>query len=380
MDDPDIPPPPQPPPDTLVFSGGGPDGFAFIGCLRHLEANAMMSRVRTIVGCSAGSIIALFVALGMNSIEIEAWATRGVEDRSLCDVDIEGILSLVERLGIDDGERVMASVRSVVAVRLSKIAPRLCAASKGAAAGDPTFLELAKATGRDLVLCVSNLEMGDRELLSVDTAPDVSVSLAVRMSISVPMLFTPVRAKLRADGPTCTYVDGGLFDFCPVAHIVTSKSATATVAFRVSLGESSASEHNDVPLTMSTYCALIARAILMRSSHTSHPTSCTCTNSGADVDACARALANSGADAGGTRVLKHSKNPTLTRVRTVDIPSLMLQPPDVSGIAVSFDVASMSLEVNAEGIERYVRHGMACASRALEGDIPCMCCGVQHTT
>jgi predicted acylesterase/phospholipase RssA len=369
MDEPDIPPPPQPPPDTLVFSGGGPDGFAFIGCLRHLEANAMMSRVRTIVGCSAGSIIALFVALGMTSIEIETWATRGVEDRSLCDVDIEGILSLVERLGIDDGEHVMASVRSVVAERLCKIAPRLCATSKGAAAGDPTFLELAKATGRDLVVCVSNLEMGDRELLSVDTAPDVSVSLAVRMSISVPMLFTPVRAKLRADGPTCTYVDGGLFDFCPVAHIVSSKSATATVAFRVSLGESTVpsgneQNHGDAPLTMSAYCALIARAILMRSSHTSHPdAAATCTNRYADVDTYACAYA----DTGGNRTLKHSTNPTLARVRTVDIPSLMLQPPDVSGVAnaVSFDVASMSLEVNAEGIERYVRHGMACASRAL---------------
>ena len=332
------------PPDTLVFSGGGPDGLAFIGCVRHLESRSGIDHVRTLVGCSAGSIIALFLAVGMTSHEIEAWATRGFEDRSLCDVDIEGLLSIVDRLGVDDGERVMASIRSAVAEKLSKSHPRLCASSPRAAAGDPSFIELAKATGRNLVVCVSDLEASERVLLSVDTAPDVGVSLAVRMSISVPVLFTPVRTRLRPGGPLRTYVDGGLFDFCPVAHIVSSGAATSTVAFRVSIPEHSAEcsvqpQDDDqggggAELSLFTYGTLIARALLMRSTH-------------------------------------HSTEPATaqpTLVRTIDVPSLMLPSsyyPPGSTAAVVFDTASLSLEVDKDGIERYIRHGMECASRAL---------------
>jgi predicted acylesterase/phospholipase RssA len=344
---------PHPPPDTLVFSGGGPDGLAFIGCLRSLEDGHACGipaiapgSLRTVVGCSAGAIVALFVAVGMTSLEIEAWAKRGFEDRSLCDVDIEGIFTAVERLGIDDGERAMASVRSAVAKKLAAVAPRLCSASPGAAAGDPTFLELAKATGRNLVVCVTDLEAGERVLLSVDTAPDLGVALAVRMSISIPVLFTPVRARLRPSASMRTYVDGGLFDFCPLAHIVASRAATSTLAFRVTVDSSSLDQNDhgdpgdDEPpaLSLVAYGGMIARALLMRSAVSlgappPPPTSTTTT--------------------------------TPTMVRTVDVPSLML----VDRPTVSFDTASFSLEIDPGGIDRYILHGMRCTETACVGDL-----------
>ena len=356
MMDVNSPPPPPPHPDTLVLSGGGPDGLAFVGCLRALEEADAMTRVRTVVGCSAGAIVALFVAAGLSSHDIETWASRGFADRSLLDADIEGVLSLIDRLGIDDGERVMSSIRAAVAARLAVVAPRLCAHSARAAAGDPTFLELAKATGRDLVVCVSNLEACERVLLSVDTAPNLGVAEAVRMSISIPLLFTPVRACLRAGGPTCTFVDGGLFDYCPVDHIVASGAATSTIAFRVSLhppadadaasdaaadatdatdaadatDATDAADATDVAATASSrpsiasYCAMIARALLMRSCSTPVRTA------------------------------------AATQVRTVDVPSLML-----TDGACEFNASSMSLEIDQAGLVRYVRHGMDAARAQL---------------
>ena len=334
----DVPPPSSfAPPDTLVFSGGGPDGLAFVGCLRALERRAgALARVRTLVGCSAGAIVALFAAVGMTSDDIERWAAEGFEDRSLCDVDLDGILLAVDRLGLDDGERAMASVRRAVAARLAEVAPRLCKTSAGAAAGDPTFVELSKATGRDLVICVSNLEDGRRELLSVDTSPDFGVAAAVRASISIPLLFTPVRASVRAGAPPRTYVDGGLFDFCPVSHILASGSATSTLAFRIacptppaiaSTTEEEEEEEEGAStsaLSLSSYGLLLARALIMRTEQ-----------------------APAGDDRRGS----------VTRVRTVDVPSLMLgaSPP------VSFDLASMSLAVAPEALQAYVRVGVASA-------------------
>lgn len=320
-------------PDTLVFSGGGPDGLAFVGCLRRLEAEpGLLERVRTVVGCSAGAIFALFVAVGMTSAEIEAWAERGFEDRSLSDVDIEGILTAVDRLGIDDGERVMASVRSAVARKLAEIAPRMSRSDPRAASGDPTFLELAKATGKDLVICVTDLEASERVLLSVDTAPDLGVSLAVRMSISIPILFTPVRARLRPTDPIHTYVDGGLFDFCPISHIVASGNATSTLAFRiVSYVPCPQTISGDARLTLYSYGSMIMRALLMRSA----PSSC-------------------------LSAPREDSPPTL--VTTVDVPSMMMTE---HGSAVAFDAASFSLELDRDGLARYVRHGFDCADAAL---------------
>lgn len=314
-------------PDTLVFSGGGPDGLAFIGCLRRLEADpGLVDRARTVVGCSAGAIFALFVAAGMTSEEIEAWAARGFEDRSLCDVDIEGILTAVERLGVDDGERLMGSVRSAVARKLSETAPRLCAASPRAAAGDPTMLELAKATGKNLVICVTDLEASERLLLSVDNAPDLGVALAVRMSISVPVLFTPVRARLRPTDPVHTFVDGGLFDFCPISHIVSSGNATSTLAFRIMPSFTAA--NNDSTLTLFAYGAMISRALLMRSSTPKPP---------------------------------DAANPTLVKI--VDVDSMMMTDQEP---VVKFDAATFSLELDRDGLARYVRHGFECTAAALD--------------
>jgi predicted acylesterase/phospholipase RssA len=323
-------PPNAPAPDTLVLSGGGPDGLAFIGCVRSLEARGAMARLRTVVGCSAGAIVALFVAVGLSSVDMEAWAVRGFADRSLLDVDIEGMLSLIERLGIDDGERVMTSIRGVVAARLAVVAPRLCASSARARAGDPTFMELAKATGRNLVVAVSNLEASARELLSVDTAPDLGVATAVRMSISIPILFTPVRHRIRPDGPTCTYVDGGLFDYCPIDHILASGTATSTVAFRVTLPDGGCGNglaQTQAP-TLTGYGAMLARALLMR--------------------CCSSATARPASDT--------------TVLRVVDVPSLTLMSQDDSSPACSFSASSMSLEVDAEGLRRFIQHGMACGA------------------
>jgi predicted acylesterase/phospholipase RssA len=183
----------------MVLSAGGPDGLAFFGCLRWLEEHGGgMGDLSTLVGCSAGAMVALFVALGMSSAEMVAWAERGVADGTLTDMDPEGFLSFLDTRGLDDGTRIYRALEAAVTAR-----------------GHPrglTFLELARATGRRLVVCVTNLDAARSEMLGPETAPDMPVVLAVRMSISVPILFSPVEYR------GATYVDGALHDFCPTTN------------------------------------------------------------------------------------------------------------------------------------------------------------------
>lgn len=295
---------PAPTYDTLVLSGGGPEGIAFIGCVSSLESAGALRRLRTVVGCSAGAIVALFVALGMTAEEMRAWMLQGVSDRSLVEVDIEGVLSIADRLGVDDGERVVEALRGAVR-------------SKMKGAEDATFVELAKATGRGLVVCVSNLEDARQELLSVDTAPDLSVLTAVRMSISVPILFTPVRYRGR------TYVDGAVFEHCPTSHIAASGAATSTLALRIinavdPPGPPPQQDGDDVGGIggIASYAWLLARALMVRIVDSPPPI---------------------------------PKLPQ-TQLTVVDITSL--DPP-----ACRFSLSSLSLCIDEDGIDRYVRHG-----------------------
>jgi predicted acylesterase/phospholipase RssA len=200
--------------DTLVLSGGSTSAIAFVGCVRYMEHAGIMGSVRTMVGTSFGAILALLLCAGMDSAAIEAWLSRQVKT-DVTALDAEAILEFPERMGLDDGQRAMACLASAVHDRIG-LEPNV------------TFRDFAKATGRNLVVCVANISLVRREFFGVDTTPDLSVLLAVRMSFGIPLIFTPVRH----DG--WLYVDGGIFDNCPVDFVTSARNASNALVLRIS--------------------------------------------------------------------------------------------------------------------------------------------------
>lgn len=318
---------PPPPPDCVVFSGGGPDGVAFIGCVRWLEEHGLVTEgLRTVVGCSAGSIVALMLAMRLRSSDMEAWVRDGVATGDLTEVDLEGIWSIArcERMGLDDGERIMSKIRLMVTRRFGLVDDR----------NDISFLEFAKATGIDLRVSATCLEDCCGVILGMETTPDLGVLKAVRMSISVPLLFTPVYHRGK------TYIDGGMFDYCPTSHILDSHIATRTLAFRISsktIGccDGQMTKENDVtptPPGMMIYITMLIRAAMMRSQSSS---SFFCRGMGMGME--------------------------LVDVETIEIPSLI-----DGGCGVSFDPLSMALAFPSTCIDAYILHGHTeCASHFL---------------
>ena len=72
-------------------------------------------------------------------------------------------------------------------------------------------MELAKKSGKNLIVCVTNISKGRAEYLSVDTTPDLPITLALRMTSAIPMVFEPVKYK------DDYYLDGALTDGFPYA-------------------------------------------------------------------------------------------------------------------------------------------------------------------
>ncbi|MFB6196901.1 MAG: patatin-like phospholipase family protein, partial [Halobacteriaceae archaeon] len=187
--------------DTLVFSGGHCQTVAFVGCLRWLEECRAREAVRTAAGSSAGAILALMTVMGVTCDEMEQWADRILSSR-IHQLDVEAVFELFENLGLDSGQRLEAYIRDVL---WSHTGFR-----------EATFAQLhqhAACEGRRLVVCASDVAAGMPEYFSVDTSPDVSVVSAIRASMCIPILFTPV---LLGDK---MYLDGGMFQNLPTGFL-----------------------------------------------------------------------------------------------------------------------------------------------------------------
>ncbi|PNH01128.1 hypothetical protein TSOC_012998 [Tetrabaena socialis] len=165
---------------TIVFSGGANYAAAFVGCIRYLEHIGLRHAARRLVGSSAGALIALLTALGLSSDEMRAWSMELAEVHLMNKISLDSALDLYETCGIDSGEHLLNAVKATLA-KYGFADER-----------DPTFKDLAQKTGNDLFVCVLNLSSQQFEYLSVDTTPLMSVALAVRMSMSLPVMFTPV--------------------------------------------------------------------------------------------------------------------------------------------------------------------------------------------
>jgi len=185
----------------LVVSGGSTKNLAAIGCIRYLEEMHLMKDIISFVGTSAGSILCLMCCLGYTSEEMIAILEREMIDENRGQLSFDELLdfNVLDSYGLDSGENMQTFIEQIVKEKLNRTSI--------------TFLELAKVTGKNLVICVANLSKQRQEYMDVDSEPTMDVVKAIRMSISLPFIFTPIVHN--GD----YYVDGALYETLPVGYI-----------------------------------------------------------------------------------------------------------------------------------------------------------------
>lgn len=186
---------------NLVVSGGSTKTLAAIGCIKYLEEMRILKDIVSFVGTSAGSILCLMCCLGYTSAEMIAILEREMvtENRGQLSFDELLDLNVLNSYGLDSGENIQKFIEQIVKEKLNRT--------------NITFLELAKVTGKNLVICVANLSKQRQEYMDVDTEPAMNVVKAIRMSISLPFIFTPIVHN------NDFYVDGALYETLPVGYI-----------------------------------------------------------------------------------------------------------------------------------------------------------------
>ena len=200
----------------LVFEGGGVKGIGLVGAYSVLEERGF--EPQNVAGTSAGAIVATLLAAGYTAAELRE-IILGLDFSRLRDtawedrVPLAGApLSILRDLGIYEGEyfrKLMSDLLEAKQVRTFRdlVHPRY--------ADQPDYRYKARVIASDLTgRCLLALPQ-DAPKLGL-TPDDLNVALAVRMSMSIPIFFEPVRVRNPQTGREHIVVDGGVLSGYPI--------------------------------------------------------------------------------------------------------------------------------------------------------------------
>jgi NTE family protein len=181
------------PPYRITLSGGGLKGVAHIGALEVLSERGLLKALREYVGISAGALVAFCLCLGTGLSELRMIISL-LDFGLVRDLDPESILNFPETFGLDTGANLEKLLKAILRAR--RIDPEI------------TFRQLSDLhVGPNLRVIAMNLNTCYPQEFSVEKSPDISVCLAVRASMSLPVYFTPVQ-----DPATGHHLsDGGIY-------------------------------------------------------------------------------------------------------------------------------------------------------------------------
>lgn len=194
-----------------VFEGGGVKGIGLAGALYTAEKLGI--KWQNVAGTSAGSIVASLVAAGytandireiLQALDLKKIKDKGPEDK----IPIIGIaFSLITQLGIYEGNYIEDFIRDLLAKNEKSVFKDLL--YEGPDKDDPRFRYKLRVVTADVTR--GELVVLPQDIANYDEDPDeFSISKAVRMSISIPGFFEPVKLGKHI------FVDGGMLSNFPV--------------------------------------------------------------------------------------------------------------------------------------------------------------------
>lgn len=217
--------------NELVCSGGGTKGFAYIGVLRALREYKI--DINKISCVSVGSIFGLLYSIGYTYDELRD---------ELLSLNISKLIKLklsklMARFGVDSGKRITMWLESMI--------------EKKGYSKSLTFKELYKKSKIHYKVYVTNLNKNVLEYFDHETTPDLSVVRAIRMAISVPLVFSVKKYKKNM------YVDAAIIDNFPI-HMCKDKSRVLGIHLR-----SAEKTRTDID-SLNTYIQSVIRCMIVK--------------------------------------------------------------------------------------------------------------------
>lgn len=178
----------------MVISGGGINGIAIVGAISEFSKYYDINEIKEIIGVSVGSVIAILIAVGYEMNEIEN-IFEDIEMDKFTEYDLENVFY---SYGVDSGEMSKRLLKAVVVNKKYDVGL--------------TFKQLYEKRGIKLIITVTNITLGRAEYLCMDNHPNMPIVDAVRISMSFPLMYTPVEYEKNM------YIDGGVLAPYPIEY------------------------------------------------------------------------------------------------------------------------------------------------------------------
>lgn len=183
--------------DTLCLSSGGIYGISFIGAIDYLiEENIInLNNIKNFVGTSVGALFLFLLVIGYSIKDINDIIINFNFNKLQTEINIDEILN---NFGINNGSKFCFTIQFFLKKKLNL--------------DDITFNELYQKTNVNFTVIGTNFSKGEEKIFNHINTPNMSILTAVRISISIPIIFTPVLYNNEY------YVDGALSNIFPINH------------------------------------------------------------------------------------------------------------------------------------------------------------------
>ena len=185
--------------DTLILSGGGPSGIAYIGIFTALFENKIIRKdlkgIKEIITTSAGIFFSFFLLL-----KIDIKIVFKLIDRFNISSILQNEKISINDLLVDFGIYSNHKIKNMFQATIKNIYQK----------EDFTLQELYDLTHIKLTVKVFNVTLKQIEYISYQTEPTLTISTLAMMTTAIPLLFKPVKYK------NYDYIDGGLRGHFPI--------------------------------------------------------------------------------------------------------------------------------------------------------------------
>ena len=201
---------------NIVFSGAGLRIYTFLGFIKALNELDLLKNINSIIGTSSGSLIAVLCILDFSYNEIEEIILK-INTSNLKNIHSDNIINFFKDYGVDDGKNFERIINIILNIKVKN--------------ENITFKELYELTKKKLIITATCVNSMDIEYFDYETTPDIPIKKVLLMSISIPLIFKPVKLDNKY------YVDGGLISHYPIDYFKDNKEETLGILVTSSLNK-----------------------------------------------------------------------------------------------------------------------------------------------
>jgi len=193
---------------NLVLSGGSMKGLAYIGMIKCIEEYDIVKKIDNFIGTSIGACVCFCLLIGFTYEELYD-VFINLDINKARNINVDNILNFGTTYGVDNGEKIVKILKVFLKKKLH--------------VNSITFSELYEKTQKNITIIGSCLNTTSVEYFNLKNNPNMDVIDALRISISIPLFFTPVIYENKY------YVDGALTNNYPIDICVNNNKETMGV-------------------------------------------------------------------------------------------------------------------------------------------------------